>query len=258
MRVTVCELPDLPEVFEDAWRGLVSHAREARSELVLLPELPFAPWFGTRREFDADVWRRVVERHREWTARLGELAPATVITTRALDAPEGRFNEAVVWEPSTGLRGVHRKRNLPDEAGFWEASWYGRGSAPPPVVRCGPASVSFRICTELWFLDAARTLGQRGVHVLAAPRATPGSSAERWIVAGRAAAIVSGAFCLSSNRSGRASGDPELGFAGAGWIIGPDGDVLALTSAEEPFVTRDVDLAEAEQAKGTYPRYVAD
>ncbi len=37
--------------------------------------------------------------------------------------------------------------------------------------------------------------------------------------------------------------------------MGPDGEVLAATSAEEPFV--DVDQAAADEAKGSYPRTVA-
>lgn len=258
MRVTVCELPDPPEPFEDAWRGLVSHVRAAGSELVLLPELPFAPWFGTRRAFDAVAWRDVVARHAAWVAHLAELAPARVLFTRATDGAEGRFNEAVVWDEEGGLRGVHRKRYLPDEPGFWEASWYRRGSAAPPVLSCGSAKVSFQICTELWFLDTSRALGKRGLHVLATPRATPASSADKWVAGGRVAAVVSGAFSLSSNKAGRAAGDPELVFAGRGWITGPEGDVLGLTSPGEPFVTRDLDLGDAERAKETYPRYVVD
>jgi N-carbamoylputrescine amidase len=45
-------------------------------------------------------------------------------------------------------------------------------------------------------------------------------------------------------------------FAGCGWIIDPDGEVLAVSSDIEPFVTRDIDLDRARAAKGTYPRYV--
>jgi N-carbamoylputrescine amidase len=48
-------------------------------------------------------------------------------------------------------------------------------------------------------------------------------------------------------------------FAGVGWIIEPEeGKVLGLTSAEQPFLTVDVDLTIAEKAKSTYPRYVLD
>lgn len=259
MRVTVCELPDHPEAFDGAWRGLVAHVRAAGSEVVLLPELPFAPWFATRREFEPATWRAVVERHEAWLARLGELAPAAVLSTRPVEPSEGRFNEGYVWDVAGGLRAVHRKRYLPDEPAYWEASWYRRGAtAMPPVVRCGDAAVSFRICSELWFLAEARALGKQGVHLLAAPRATPTAGADRWTAAGRVAAIVAGAFCLSSNRSGPSARAPGLVFAGNGWIISPEGELLGLTSSAEPFVTRDVDLAQAERAKTTYPRYVAD
>ena len=39
-------------------------------------------------------------------------------------------------------------------------------------------------------------------------------------------------------------------------VIDPDGTVLATTSASTPFVTLDVDLAYAEAAKHSYPRYL--
>jgi hypothetical protein len=40
-----------------------------------------------------------------------------------------------------------------------------------------------------------------------------------------------------------------------GWIADPDGTVLATTSAVAPFQTVAIDLAVADEAKGTYPRY---
>jgi N-carbamoylputrescine amidase len=92
------------------------------------------------------------------------------------------------------------------------------------------------------------------VDIIAVPPVTPASSRDRVLVGGRAAAIVSGAFCVWSNRSGMSvAGDP---FGGQGWIIDPDGDVLATTSDAEPFATRDLDLEQAMAAKTTYPRYV--
>jgi N-carbamoylputrescine amidase len=44
-----------------------------------------------------------------------------------------------------------------------------------------------------------------------------------------------------------------------GWIIGPEsGDVLGVTSEGLPFLTLEIDLAAADLAKSTYPRYVLD
>jgi len=47
-------------------------------------------------------------------------------------------------------------------------------------------------------------------------------------------------------------------LGGQGWIVGPDGQVLGLTSRERAFVTVEIDLREAERAKQTYPRYVLE
>jgi N-carbamoylputrescine amidase len=74
-----------------------------------------------------------------------------------------------------------------------------------------------------------------------------------WLAGGRASAVVSGAFVLSSNRATLPGAVPSLG--GQGWIVGPESEVLARTSRREPFATIDIDLADAERAKRTYPRY---
>jgi N-carbamoylputrescine amidase len=63
---------------------------------------------------------------------------------------------------------------------------------------------------------------------------------------------VGGCFELSSNRVDASS------FGGRGWVISPDGVVLATTSNEKPFVTVEVSLKEAEEAKKEYPRYIQE
>jgi predicted amidohydrolase len=47
-------------------------------------------------------------------------------------------------------------------------------------------------------------------------------------------------------------------FGGAGIIVSPDGEVLAATSSERPYVTVDLNLDDALKAKETYPRYVQE
>jgi N-carbamoylputrescine amidase len=253
MRVTVCQLADERGRFEEEWKQLCAHVREEHSTLVLLPELPFARWFCGAPEYDARVWRRAVESHGRWEAKLRQLDAPFVIGTRPIERETRRLNEAFLATPRCA-HPIHEKRYLPDEEGFFEASWYAAGDGIFEPVRADDAVLGVQICTELWMLDVSRQYGQRDVDVIVTPRATPASSRERWIVGARAAAIVSGAFCLSSNRSGTsAEGDP---FAGEGWIVDPDGEVLALTSDATPFITRDLDLSRARAAKRTYPRYV--
>jgi N-carbamoylputrescine amidase len=253
MRVTVCQLSDDPPSFAADWARLRTHVEAQKSELVLLPEMPFSTWFATEREFAPELWGAAIAEHERWKGRLSDLAPATVLSTEPVERQGRRLNEAFIWSAGRATP-AHHKRYLPDEAGFWEASWYQRGDGAFDLADAAGARVGFQICTELWTLEASRKYGLAGADIIAAPRATPASSVERWVVAGRSAAMLAGAFCLSSNRAGASKAGFQ--FGGAGWIIGPDGDVLALTSEAEPIITRTIDLADARAAKSTYPRYV--
>lgn len=254
MRVTICELPDDRAGFERAWNELARHVSSERSSLVILPELPFASWpFGSP-AFDERRWKAVCEAHAlESQVRSSCLSPAAIVATRPTERACGRVNEAFARDLE-GEHPLHQKRYLPNEEGGWEASWYTSGDGRFDTAVVSGASVGVLVCSELWFLERARAYGRAGAHLVLCPRATVASSVDRWIVGGRAAAIVAGAYCLSSNRVGAAPGG--LVFGGVGFAVDPEGDVLATTSEDCPFVTIDVDLALAERARGTYPRYI--
>jgi predicted amidohydrolase len=254
MKVTVCELNDRPDDFAREWQQLVAHVAARSSDLVLLPEMPFCPWFAAAPAFEPAVWQAAVTAHDAWQERLSELAPAIVLGSRPVNRDGKRLNEGFVRDRQGGYRAVHHKYYLPDEPGFWEASWYDRGAGDFAPIQCGAARVGFQICTELWAMERARLYGKEGVGLIVTPRATGKASLDKWLVGGRAGAVVSGAFSLSSNRVGSAEGG--VNFGGRGWIVDPDGEVLGLTSREQPFTTVEIDLDAAERARRTYPRYI--
>lgn len=257
MRVTVCELGNQRSELADQWQELAAHVRSSQSELVLLPEMPFSRWLAAEREVDPKAWQESVATHATWMERLGELGEVTVAATRPLIAGGVPFNQAFVWDPKNGARAAHSKHYLPDEEGFWEGSWYSRGEGEFSVLPACGSRLGFLICTEIWFLEHARDYGKRGVELIACPRATLGATVDKWIAGGRVAALVSGAFCLSSNFTGSAGSAGE--WAGKGWIIEPEeGQILGTTSPAAPFLTLDLDLEVARVAKRTYPRYVPD
>ncbi len=256
MKVTVCELPDSTPALNNAWSALISHLSEAKSDLLLLPEMPFHPWLCGTREVDPAAWLAAVEAHDHWLERLPELGVASVLGSRPVVRDERRLNEGFVWDGPGGYRAAHLKYYLPDEDGFWEASWYERGDGLFEIIEAGGVKAGFQICTDLWFMERSRDLGRQGAHLIAAPRATPPSTSEKWLAGGRVAAVTSGAYCLSSNRFTSAENEKEAG--GLGWITDPEGEVLAATSFEEPFVTVTIDPAFAEEAKNSYPRYVRE
>ena len=254
MKVTVCELPNDPSALEDAWKSLCIHTKEQKSDFVLLPELPFFRWLMADQNPDSELWLEYINRHNAWIERLPELGAPVAAATRPLLRDRIRLNSGFIWDSELGATNVHEKYYLPDEPGFWEASWYSRGAKDFEAFQTAQSKIGFLICTELWFNQHAREYGKQGVQLLLCPRANLNPN---WITGGQTAAFVSGAYCLSSNFSGKTPGGKN--FAGIGWIIEPsEGKILGTTSTREPYLTMENDLTLADKAKKTYPRYVRD
>lgn len=253
MKATITQL-DARRLERD-WDALKTHVSSEQSEFVLLPEMCFAPWFCAAPARDDAVWNAAVASHESWLERLPELGAPAIVGTAPRDEGSKRYNVAYLWTADLGLRWIHRKTYLPNDEGYWEANWYDRAPTDFQPANLNGLSIGLMICTEIWFMQHAREYGKRGVDLLLNPRSTPAHTNEKWLAGGRTAAVVSGAFCLSSNHTGHAK---QLELGGAGWICDPDGVVLATTSQANPFVTLDLNIPQAEMAKTTYPRYVDD
>jgi predicted amidohydrolase len=252
MRLTVCEFPDEAGRKDNAWKSLVRYLEADPTDTLVLPEMPFCAWqMFMSSTVDAALWRAALEAHDTMIDRFGELSAGIVLGSRPIERNGTRYNEGFVWTGDRGYQGVRTKYYLPDEPDGRESSWFARGDhsfAPTPI---GPLKVGFQICTELFFTEPSREIARGGGHLIAAPRATGGN--RRWPTAAAMAAIVSGCFVASSNRR---SFETD-GFAGRSWIISPDGELLAETTAEKPWVTVEIDTDQADQAKRTYPRNLA-
>lgn len=256
MKVTVCQFHDDPTALEADWQQLIAHLQATESDLVLLPEMPFYPWIAATNDVDVAVWEAAVAAHDAWEQRLSELPTPYVLGSRPVTTATGaRHNRGFVHH-NAQVQAVHDKVYLPNEDLFWEGTWYAPGEKMFETTQCGPAQVGFLICTEVWYTEHARAYGKAGSHFIVNPRATEAFSVDKWLVGGRAAAIMSGAYCLSSNRGWL--GTANIQFGGAGWIIDPNGEVLTMTADDEPFVTLDLDLQVADHAKATYPRNVVE
>ena len=253
MRVTITQIN--ASRLEDEWASLRAHAQAEGSDFVLLPEMCFAPWFCAAPVADEAVWQDAVSAHDHWLARLAELGADIVVGTAPRGVGERRHNVAYTWSADKGLRWDHAKAYLPDDDGYWEATWYDRAPIDFDAAAVGSLTVGIMICTEIWFMEHAREYCKSGIHLLLNPRSTPRHTNDKWLAGGRAAAVISGAYCLSANHAGHING---LELGGCGWICDPDGQVLATTSDEKPFVTLAIDTRLAEAAKDTYPRYVDD
>lgn len=255
MKVTVCELRDDPVALEQDWSLLVAHVKREASDLLLLPEMPFYPWVAWTDAYDPVVWQASVDAHARWITRFDELATTTVMGTRPVIRQGKNLNEAFVWRSQAGYQGVHHKYYLPDETEFWEARWYQKGDGEFRPVETAAGKSGFLICTEMWFTAHAIDYARQGISILASPRATAMYSVPKWKAGGQAAAVMAGAFCLSSNRGG--VDGHGMAWGGHGWIIEPEeGRILGTTSRDHPFLTLEIDLQVADKAKRSYPRYI--
>lgn len=260
MKITVCELYNGRGNFAGEWDQLVKHVRTQRSAFVLLPEMPFFPWFPGARHFDARTWSAAVTAHDEWEARLSELRPAIALGTRPVNYGDVRYSAGYWWNNDQDvIETLHVKSRLSSEAGSWETSWYQPAVPDFEVATVGGFRIGMLIGTELWMADQAKLYGEDGAHVIAAPRVDylPDSSVpiedSAWLAASRAAARAAGTYLISSTRGAR--GD---GCSGHAWIIAPDGQTLATTSPEAPIVTADLPVApdtpnERDATPGTDP-----
>lgn len=251
MRVTVCELPQEPSALAAAWTELCRHVSRHESELVLLPEFAMVDAVWEAERFDAGRWAEALAQADTLLEQLHKLEAERVVGTRPTSEQGRRFNEGFLWSQDAGLAPLRRKYFLPSEPGGWEAAWIDRGDAGFPAYRSRGLRFGLNVCTELWALETYAAYAALGVQVILSPRATAATTMAKWFAAGVVAAVRSGAFSLSSNRV-----DPTGACGGGGWIIGPEGAVLARTNPETPWVTVDIDLASQAAGKNGYPRYV--
>lgn len=260
MKVTVCQLDPRPGKVDAFLEDLHSHIQSEGTEFLLLPEMGFSNWLAAAPpgSNSDDAWAQAIADHKHYIEKLGSLGAKYILGTRPiLTETQSRRNEAYLWSQTDPRpAGFHQKYYLPDEEAYYEASWYDRGPKQFDTVRALGARIGVQICTELWFFEWARHYAAARADLLCVPRATPHGNVEKWIAGGQSAAVCSGAYCLSSNLWAAAGSGVNHG--GGGWIIDPDGKLLARTDEHTPFVSAEIDLDIARKSKATYPRYVAE
>lgn len=249
LRVATCDFPDRAEAAGMMWRRLEDAFVNKPVDLLVLPELAGVDSFWASPDFNEATWREAVAVHATLSEELKHMPAKRILGTRAVQRGLVRWNETFLWKPGAGLQQGRAKGWLPQQQGGWEETWFDRGSQNVGPVRDGELCFAELVCSEIMVCTAARRLGQQGVQLIAAPRATGGHA--RWDVATRMAAISAGAFVVTANRRGGS-------LTGGGWIVSPDGEILARTSDEHPIVSFEIDLAAADAAKRTYPRNVRD
>ncbi|WP_137927058.1 carbon-nitrogen hydrolase family protein [Cupriavidus sp. 2SB] len=251
-RVAFVEWPEglLPD--GAAWETIRRTVALSHADILVTNEMPFGPWLAESQSFDKDAARRSVDLHHEALSALSRLEVGAVISSRPIFVGERLTNEAFVVEGGV-VRPIHRKQYFPQEEGWYEEAWFARDRDRFECIQVGQLRVGVLLCTELFFNENARHYGRQGADLIVVPRAS-GKGVEAWQTATMMAAIVSGAYVVSSNRAGHTPGG--LMFGGTGLASTPDGLLISRTSSTDSLVVIDVDLEWSSTQKAAYPCYV--
>src|SRR5215472_770148 len=108
LRVTVVELDSELGSPDTTLEALRAHVAGCGSELLVLPELPFSPWFMTTREPSEATWTEAIAAHRNGVAALrARGGPPTVLSVPRAEGGR-RHHDAVLVERGAEIR-LHTK-----------------------------------------------------------------------------------------------------------------------------------------------------
>lgn len=252
MRMPIIQSPDGIQSDGAEWGRFAEEVSKAHTDVLLTNEMPFGAWAATSGTFKPERAANWATEHECGVAALRALPTPVILSSRPVPAAGKLANEGFALVRGEYVR-VHHKHFFPDEPGWWEESWFKPAAPGFDVVDVGGVRVGFLLCTELFFNEWARHYRRQSADVIAVPRAS-GTSVFQWKVAARMAAIVSGAYVISSNRVGGAN--PV--FGGRGFAVDPDGELIAETSERSPVISIDLDLRRVAQRRLEYPCYVPE
>ena len=141
------------------------------------------------------------------------------------------------------VRGVYRKRHLPNYDVFDELRHFRPGRTEPPLYEIGGAVVGVTVCEDAWVPDGpvsdlARAGAQLVLNVNGSPFRVGKQAAREQVIGQRAAEAGVPVVCVNL-----VGGQDELVFDGGSFVIGADGVLAArCVSFNETVDVFDVDL----------------
>jgi N-carbamoylputrescine amidase len=230
---------------------LVAEARERDVRLLALPEASLGGYLSTlHTDGDGpDSLPPVIDLDGPELRRVAQIAGDMTVVLGFCEADGGtRYNSAAAVT-GDGVLGVHRKVHQP----LGENLYYEAGDVyeafETPVGRVG-----MLICYDKAFPEAARALALDGAQVIACISAWPSSrtagaadiAEDRWTrrfnLFDQARALENQVVWVAANQVGTFG---SMRFVAHAKVVGPGGDVLATTGADEGLAVAGVDIDEA-------------
>ena len=257
LRVAICQVnPTVGDLEANVALAAEAQARAeaAGADLAVLPELAitgYPPEDLVLRPGFVAASRAALDR---FAARTGSCAAVVGFvdgageTSRRVPDMAGveSFSEAfnaVAVCAAGEVRGVYRKRHLPNYDVFDELRHFRPGVEEPPLFEIGGAVVGVTVCEDAWVPDGpvsdlARAGAQLVVNVNGSPFRAGKQAAREQVIGRRVAEAGVAVVCVNL-----VGGQDELVFDGGSFMIASDGSVAArCVSFAESVEVFDVDL----------------
>lgn len=213
---------------------------EVKADIIVLPELAFTGYlFEDRAELQTLAEDVSDSQTVKDLRRLCRENQFHVVTGFAERFESKLYNTALV----IGERGIlHRYRKL--HLFNTEKEYFDPGDTPLETIRIGEAIIGVMICFDWVFPEVARSLALQGAEIICHPANLVLTYCQKTMCS---RSLENSVYSITANRTGkeiRSRGD--LLFTGQSQIVGPKGEVIARSDADEDaVVVRDIDLSAA-------------
>ncbi|HQU16704.1 MAG TPA: carbon-nitrogen hydrolase [Gammaproteobacteria bacterium] len=256
---------------ETSIAGIRAAARQG-AQLILLQELHTTRYFCQTEDPACFDWAEPVpgpttERLSTLAAELSVVIVASLFERRAAGV---YHNTAVVLDRDGSVAGRYRKMHIPDDPGFHEKFYFTPGDLGFTPIDTGVGRLGVLVCWDQWYPEAARLMALAGAEVLLYPTAIgwdpsdPEDERQRqrdaWITVQRAHGVTNALPVVVCNRTGTEphpiEAGPGIQFWGSSFAAGPQGEILAMASAQDAEVTlATLPLARSERLRRIWPYF---
>lgn len=248
----------------------INSAADKGAQLVLLQELHTGRYFcQCERSDQFDMAEAIPGPTTERLAAVARERSVVIVASLFERRTAGIYhNTAVVFERDGTIAGCYRKMHIPDDPGYYEKFYFTPGDLGFTPIQTSVGKLGVLVCWDQWYPEAARLMALAGADLLLYPTAIGWTITEEagemqrqrdaWTIVQRGHAVANGLPLLTCNRIGfepdPAGHLPGLLFWGSSFIAGPQGEILAQASTDQPEVlVYKLDMRRSEVVRRNWP-----
>lgn len=258
-----------------SWTRTAEQVRELAKQgcqLVMLQELHSTLYFCQEENTDLfDLAEPIPGPATDYFGALAKELNIVLVTSLFEKRSAGLYhNTAVVFDGDAGMVGKYRKMHIPDDPGFYEKFYFTPGDMGFEPIQTSVGKLGLLVCWDQWYPEAARLMAMAGAEILLYPTAIGWDKNDEedeqkrqhdaWFTIQRAHAVANSLPVIVANRTGfeasPIAGEPGIQFWGQSFIAGPQGEVLALASADkEENLLVELDMKRCESVRRIWPYF---